>query len=229
MRKHLIFCIDDVLSLAADNLHGNEDLCCRPRILEALALAGMGNTETEAVVGLLYDDALDRFLSGSGKARVVAIALILYGVLFLLPRKRGTDLIPDPYAVPLGRAFGIGCFQALSILPGTSRSGSCLLGARALGVSDAAGAEFSFFMAIPVMLGVSVLKSTKFMIRAASGVPGYGLSPFPVCLLLIGFLFSYLVSLPVVCGLVGFVRRRGLAPFGVYRILLGLAVLLFAG
>ena len=182
-----------------------------------------------AVVGLLFDDALDRFLSESGKARVVGLALLFYGFLFLLPRRKTGDQISDPYAVPLERAFGIGCFQALSILPGTSRSGSCLLGARALGVSDPAGAEFSFFMAIPVMLGVSVLKSAKFMIRAASGVPGYGLSPFPVCLLLIGFLVSYLVSLPVVRGLVGFVRRRGLAPFGVYRILLGLAVLLFAG
>ena len=178
-----------------------------------------------AVAGLLLDDALDRLLSDAARVRVVAVALIFYGVLFLFPRPRAS--VSDLSGIGCGRALVIGCFQALSIVPGTSRSGSCLLGGRAAGVSDAAAAEFSFLMAIPVMVGVSCLKIAKFAARAAAGAPGYDLDPRALMLLLLGFLVSFLVSLPVVRGLSGFVRRHGLFPFGVYRILLGTAVLLW--
>ena len=178
-----------------------------------------------AVGGLLLDDALDRLLSDAARVRVVAVALICYGVLFLLPRPRAT--VSDWREIGCGRALAIGFFQLLSIVPGTSRSGSCLLGGRASGVSDSAAAEFSFFMALPVMVGVSCLKIAKFAVRSLSGTPGYELDPRAVLLLLLGFLVSFLVSLPVIRALVGFVRRRGLFPFGVYRILLGAAILLF--
>ncbi len=177
-----------------------------------------------AVGGLLLDDALDRMLSGSLRVKAVAVALIFYGILFLLPRRKAS--VSDLSGIGYGRAMVLGLFQLLSIVPGTSRSGSCLLGGRAAGVSDAATAEFSFLMAIPVMVGVSCLKIAKFAIRSAVGAPGYGLAPRAVLLLLLGFLVSFLVSLHVIRGLVGFVRRRGLFPFGVYRILLGTAVLL---
>ena len=178
-----------------------------------------------AVAGLLLDDALDRLLSDAARVRVVGFALLFYGVLFLLPRRRA--VVGDWREIGTGRALVIGTFQALSIVPGTSRSGSCLLGGRACGVSDAAAAEFSFFMAIPVMVGVSCLKIGKFAARAAAGVPGYELEPRAVCLLLLGFLASYLVSLPVIRALVGLVRRHGLFWFGIYRIALGAAVLLW--
>ena len=176
-----------------------------------------------AVGGLLLDDALDRLLSDDVRVRVVAVALIFYGVLFLFPRRRAT--VSDLREIGCGRALMIGCFQLLSIVPGTSRSGSCLLGGRAAGVSDAAAAEFSFLMAIPVMVGVSCLKIAKFALRSAAGTPGYEIEPRAVLLLLLGFLVSFLVSLPVIRALVGFVRKHGLFPFGVYRILLGAAVL----
>ena len=178
-----------------------------------------------AIGGLILDDALDRLLSDDVRVRVVAVALIFYGVLFLLPRPRAT--VSDWREIGCGRALVIGFFQLLSIVPGTSRSGSCLLGGRASGVSDSAAAEFSFFLAIPVMVGVSCLKIAKFAFRSLSGTPGYELDPRAVLLLLLGFLVSFLVSLPVIRALVGFVRRRGLFPFGVYRILLGAAVLLW--
>ena len=178
-----------------------------------------------AVAGLLFDDALDRLLSDSARVRVVACALIFYGILFLFPRPRAS--LGDGSEIGIGRALVIGCFQALSIIPGTSRSGSCLLGGRAAGVSDAAAAEFSFLLAIPVMIGVSCLKIAKFAVRSAAGAPGYELDPRALALLLLGFLVSYLVSLPVIRSLVGFVRRRGLFPFGVYRIALGAAILVW--
>ena len=179
-----------------------------------------------AVVGLLFDDALDRLLSGSARARVVAFALIFYGLLFLLPRRRAS--VSDLREIGCGRALVIGCFQVLSIVPGTSRSGSCLLGGRAAGVPDAATAEFSFLMAIPVMVGVSCLKIGKFAARSFAGAPGYELEPRAVLLLLLGFLCSFLVSLPVIRTLVGSVRRHGLTPFGVYRIALGVTILFLA-
>lgn len=178
-----------------------------------------------AVAGLLLDDALDALLFGGARVRVVALALIFYGILFLLPRRQA--VVEDCRSIGVGRALGIGVFQALSILPGTSRSGSCLLGGRALGVSDGAAAEFSFFMAIPVMVGVSCLKIVKFCVRSAAGAPGYAVDGRAVCLLLLGFLVSYLVSLPVVRALVGVVRRHGLFPFGLYRIALGAAILVW--
>ncbi|MBP5610048.1 MAG: undecaprenyl-diphosphate phosphatase [Clostridia bacterium] len=178
-----------------------------------------------AVAGLLLDDALDRLLSDAARVRVVAVALIFYGLLFLLPRPRAS--VSDIREIGCGRALVIGCFQALSIVPGTSRSGSCLLGGRAAGVSDAVTAEFSFLVAIPVMVGVSTLKIAKFALRSAAGAPGYELDPRAVLLLLLGFLVSFLVSLPVIRELSGFVRRHGLFPFGVYRIALGAAVLIW--
>ncbi len=179
-----------------------------------------------AVVGLLFDDALDRLLSDSARVRVVAFALIFYGLLFLLPRRRAS--VSDLREIGCGRALVIGLFQVLSIVPGTSRSGSCLLGGRAAGVSDAAAAEFSFLMAIPVMVGVSCLKIAKFAIRSAASLPGYEIQPRAVSLLLLGFLCSFLVSLPVIRALVGLVRRHGLAPFGLYRIALGVTILFLA-
>ena len=200
-----------------------ENGLCRTLVLWRPILVGV---IPAAVGGLLLDDALDRLLSDPLRVRVVAVALLFYGVLFLLPRPRAT--VSDWREIGCGRALLIGCFQLLSIVPGTSRSGSCLLGGRALRVSDPAAAEFSFLMAIPVMVGVSVLKIAKFAVCSAAGLPGYELDPRAVLLLLLGFLVSYLVSLPVIRYLLAFVRRRGLFPFGLYRIALGIVILFLA-
>jgi undecaprenyl-diphosphatase len=151
---------------------------------------------------------------------VVAIALIVYGVTFLFVEKgKKTVRIDDVFAIDYRTALLIGVFQCLSLIPGTSRSGSTILGAILLGVSRSAGAEFSFFLAIPTMLGASGLKLVKYLLE--------GMIPTgtEIGVLITGCIVSFLVSLLVIRVLMDFVRKHSFAPFGVYRILLGAAVL----
>ncbi len=170
-----------------------------------------------AVLGLLFDDFLDAHLY---HYIVVAIALVVYGVAFLLIEKRNIPAkIADVYAIDYKTALLIGLFQCLSLIPGTSRSGATILGALLLGVSRSAGAEFSFFLAIPTMLGASALKLLKFLLE------GNFPTQNELLILLTGCVVSFLVSLLVIRALMDFVRRHSFAPFGVYRIVLGLAVL----
>lgn len=153
---------------------------------------------------------------------VVAIALIVYGVAFILIekfRKNTAPRIERVEDISLPTALCIGAFQALSLIPGTSRSGSTILGGMLTGVSRAAASEFSFFMAIPVMLGASGLKAVKFFIDGGS------LAAMEICLLLIGIIVSFLVSLLAIKFLMDFVKRHSFAPFGVYRIVLGVIVM----
>ena len=172
-----------------------------------------------AVIGLLLDDWMDAHLY---RYEVVAIALILYGVAFLIVEKRGHGAkISDVYDIDYRTALLIGCFQCLSLIPGTSRSGSTILGAILLGVSRPAGAEFSFFLAIPTMLGASALKFVKYLLEGM--VP----SGLEIGVLLTGCAVSFLVSLLVIRVLMDFVRKHSFAPFGIYRIALGTAVLLY--
>jgi undecaprenyl-diphosphatase len=118
-------------------------------------------------------------------------------------------------------ALLLGAFQCLSLIPGTSRSGSTILGAIILGIARPAGAEFSFFMAIPTMLGASALKLLKFLME---GVQATGIE---IMVLIVGCIVSFIVSLAVIRGLMAFVRKRSFAVFGVYRIILGAVVLLY--
>ena len=172
------------------------------------------------LVGVLFDDWMDEHLHN---ATVVSIALIVYGVAFLLVERRnqGKHLrqIDSVYAIDYKTALMIGLFQCLSLIPGTSRSGSTILGAILIGVGRSAGAEFSFFMAIPTMLGASAIKGLKFLL---SGVSATGLE---VGVLVVGCVVSFLVSLLVIKGLMEYVRRHFFSAFGVYRIVLGIVVL----
>ena len=118
-------------------------------------------------------------------------------------------------------ALLIGCFQCLSLIPGTSRSGSTILGAIFLGVSRAAGAQFSFFLAIPTMLGASGLKLMKYLLEG--GIPNLT----EIGVLAVGCVVSFLVSLAVIKALMDFVRRHSFASFGVYRIVLGALVIVY--
>ena len=155
---------------------------------------------------------------------VVAITLIVYGVAFIYMERRNNTRsmkIKNVYDIDYRTALLIGCFQCLSLIPGTSRSGSTILGAIILGVGRSAGAEFSFFLAIPTMLGASALKLLKFML---SGVSAGGLE---ITVLLIGCVVSFIVSVVVIRGLMEYVRKRSFAVFGVYRIVLGAFVLLY--
>ena len=172
-----------------------------------------------AVIGLLLDDWMDAHFYNYV---VVAITLIAYGVAFLLVERRNQVCrIDDVYAIDYRTALLIGAFQILSLIPGTSRSGSTILGAILIGVTRPAAAEFSFFLAIPTMLGASALKLAKYLLE---GMLPSGLE---IGVLVTGCVVSFLVSLLVIRVLMDFVRKRSFAPFGVYRILLGGAVLAY--
>lgn len=175
------------------------------------------------IVGVLFDDWMEAHFHN---ATVVAIALIVYGVAFLLVERRnarrvGGKTVEDVYAIDYKTALLIGCFQCLSLIPGTSRSGSTILGAILIGVGRSAGAEFSFFMAIPTMLGASAIKGLKFLL---SGVSATGTE---IGVLIVGCVVSFLVSLLVIQGLMEYVRRHSFSAFGVYRIILGVVVLVY--
>ena len=174
-----------------------------------------------AVIGLLLDDWMDEHLYNYV---VVAVTLIVYGVAFLfverLNRLRPAR-IKSVYEIDFGTAILIGSFQCLSLIPGTSRSGATILGAIILGVSRGAGAEFSFFLAIPTMLGASALKLLKFLV---SGVSATGTE---IAVLIVGCVVSFVVSLLVIKGLMEYVRKHSFNVFGYYRIGLGVLVLVY--
>lgn len=174
-----------------------------------------------AVIGLLLDDWMDAHLYNY---IVVAITLILYGVAFLFVEKlnqKRTVRIGDVNDIDYRTAILIGAFQCLSLIPGTSRSGSTILGAILLGVGRSAGAEFSFFLAIPTMLGASALKLLKFLL---SGVTATGME---IGVLLVGCIVSFVVSIAVIRGLMEYVRKHSFSVFGIYRIGLGVLVLIY--
>ena len=172
------------------------------------------------VVGVLFDDWMDEHLHNG---IVVAIALIVYGIAFILVERRNTGkhlkTIGDVHDISWKKAIGIGIFQCLSLVPGTSRSGSTILGAIMLGVGRGAGAEFSFFMAIPTMVGASGIKLLKFLLS------GVGISSMEIAVLVVGCVVSFVVSLLVIKGLMEYVRKHSFSAFGVYRIILGAVVL----
>ena len=174
-----------------------------------------------AVLGLLLDDWMDAHLYNY---IVVAITLIVYGVAFIYMERQNSTRkakISKVHDIDYRTALLIGCFQCLSLIPGTSRSGSTILGAIILGVGRSAGAEFSFFLAIPTMLGASALKLVKFML---SGVSATGLE---VTVLLVGCVMSFYVSLVVIRGLMDYVRKHSFSLFGLYRIALGTVVIFY--
>lgn len=174
-----------------------------------------------AVAGLLLDDFLDEHLYNSA---VISIALIVYGIAFIfierMKRVKANEFrINDVSELTYKDALTIGAFQILSLIPGTSRSGSTIIGGMLGGVSRVASAEFSFFMAIPIMLGASGLKILKFILEGAS------VSSFEIALLFIGIIVSYIVSIIVIKFLMDFVKRHSFSAFGVYRIILGAVVI----
>ena len=176
------------------------------------------------IVGVLFDDWMEEHLHNG---IVVSIALIVYGIAFILVERRregkylNKSAVSDVYDIPYKTALMIGLFQCLSLIPGTSRSGSTILGAILIGVGRSAGAEFSFFMAIPTMLGASAIKMLKFLL---SGVSATGTE---IGVLVVGCVVSFVVSLLVIKGLMQYVRSHSFSAFGVYRIVLGIIVLAY--
>ena len=167
------------------------------------------------VLGLFLDDILDKYFYNYV---VVSIALIVYGIIFILIEKYRAERsfeIENVDDITYKDALKIGAFQALALIPGTSRSGSTILGGLLFGVSRTASAEFSFFMAIPIMLAASGLKILKFILA------GFSATGIEVALLLVGITVSFVVSLFAIRFLMDFVKRHNFAPFGIYRIALG--------
>ncbi len=173
------------------------------------------------VVGVLFDDWMDTHLHNG---IVVAVMLIAYGVAFIAVEKWNEHRelrYHDVNNLPWGTAMIIGVSQCLSLVPGTSRSGSTILGGILAGVSRGTAAEFSFFMAIPTMVGASGIKLLKFFLS------GVSFTAMDMLILLVGCTVSYIVSLLVIKGLMNYVRKHSFSAFGVYRIVLGIAVLLY--
>lgn len=172
-----------------------------------------------AVIGVLLDDFFDEYFYNYF---VVAIALIVYGIAFILieSRKNETSFrVEKVEDLSYTDALKIGTYQVLSLIPGTSRSGSTILGGMLSGVSRTASAEFSFFMAMPIMLGASALKIFKFILE------GFTAGSDEIMLLIVGIVVSYLVSVVAIKFLMDFVKRHDFKPFGIYRIVLGALVL----
>lgn len=172
------------------------------------------------VIGIAFDDLIDGVLSSP---YVIAATLIIYGVLFIV--------LESLHRKPKINSFGelniptvllIGVCQMLALIPGTSRSGATILGAVALGCSRYVAAEFSFFMAIPAMVGGSGIKMLKFAMDY-----GLGFSGLELAVLLTGTVVAFLVSLLVIKFLMSFIKKHDFKPFGYYRIALGLLVILY--
>lgn len=177
-----------------------------------------------AVIGVLFDDLLDKYLYNY---IVVSITLVVYGIAFIVierSRKNKKFLIERAEDIDYKTALLIGAFQILALIPGTSRSGSTIVGAMLLGVSRTAAAEFSFFLAIPVMFGASGLRGLKYVLDVVDGEASmFGLSELAV--LLVGTVVAFVVSMIVVKFLVSFVRRHSFESFGWYRIALGIVLI----
>lgn len=172
-----------------------------------------------AVIGLLLDNIIESYLSQNF---VIAVALITYGIIFILiekqPRK---EVIHTLEQVDYVSALKIGFFQCLALIPGTSRSGATILGGLYCGCSRTAASEFSFFLAIPVMFGASLLKVVKYLMNVGL----FSLSQ--LFILILGTLIAFIVSLYAIKALLNYVKKNDFTLFGWYRIILGIFVILF--
>lgn len=169
------------------------------------------------IAGVLLDDLIDEHLS---TPIVVAIALIVYGILFIVIENREKEIeVESVNGITPKKALSIGAFQMLALIPGTSRSGSTILGSTLLGLSRTAAAEFSFFMAMPVMLGASILKLFKLSAPITFG---------GILVLLVGMITAFIVSVYVIRIFVDYLRKNDFKLFGYYRIILGVIILILA-
>ena len=172
------------------------------------------------VIGVLFDDQIDELLM---KPMVVVITLILYGVLFIVLEKRGIGNNPRVTGISeltYKDAVFIGVFQLLALIPGTSRSGATIIGGMLIGLSRPVAAEFTFFLAVPVMAGASLIKSVKYGMDY-----GFSLDGNEMLLLVTGMVVAFFVSIVVIRFLMGYIRKHNFIVFGWYRIVLGLILL----
>ena len=170
------------------------------------------------VAGILFDDILDKYLFNP---LVVALMLIIYGFIFIIVENSNKNKSPRYRSLenlPFVTAFEIGLFQVLALIPGTSRSGATIIGGLLIGCSRYVAAEFTFFLAVPVMLGASLLKLIKF---------GFDFTGSEAAILITGMVSSFIVSILAIKFLMDYVKRNDFKPFGIYRIILGAVVLIY--
>lgn len=174
-----------------------------------------------AVIGILFDDWLDEHLYNS---IVVSLMLIVYGIIFIVIESRslGKESVTSLESISYKQALGIGGFQLLSLIPGTSRSGATIIGGLILGLKRSVAAEFTFFLAIPVMAGASMLKLLKYILDV-----GFVFQTQELIILGVGCLVAFIVSLVVIKFLISYIRKHDFKVFGYYRIALGIIVLLY--
>lgn len=174
-----------------------------------------------AIIGILFDDWLDAHLYNSV---VVSIALIVYGILFIVIENKniGSKSTKDVNKITYKQALQIGVFQLLALIPGTSRSGSTIIGGLLIGLERSVAAEFTFFLAIPVMAGASLLKLAKYILKV-----GFVFSGLELGILIVGCIVAFIVSMFVIKFLINYIRKHDFKVFGYYRIVLGILVLLY--
>lgn len=171
-----------------------------------------------AVIGVLFDDFINETFYNY---IVVAIMLIIYGILFIVieDRNKGkTPVITKLSELDYKTALYIGLFQVLALIPGTSRSGATIIGAMIMGTSRTVAAEFTFFLAIPIMFGASILKLVKF---------GFSFTGLEVFVLLFGMISAFITSILAIKFLMGYIKKNDFKVFGWYRIILGIIVILY--
>ena len=175
-----------------------------------------------AVLGLMFDDQIDAMLTGDIRGYIVASALIVYGILFIIiENMKIKGKVEDLGVLTYRTAFFIGLIQCLALVPGTSRSGSTILGAMLLGLSRTAAAEFSFFLSVPAMVGGSGIKVLQFF------ADGNTFSGSEIAILLVGTVTAFIVSVLAIKFLLNFIRKHDFKAFGYYRIVLGIVVILY--
>ena len=174
-----------------------------------------------AIIGILFDDWLDEHLYNSV---VVSLTLIIYGIIFIIieSKKFGKRETKDLDKITYKQALGIGAFQLLSLIPGTSRSGSTIIGGLILGLERSVAASFTFFLAIPVMVGASLLKLLKYILKV-----GLVFQTGELLLLGVGCLVAFIVSILIIKFLMNYIRKHDFKVFGYYRIVLGIIVLAY--
>lgn len=171
-----------------------------------------------AIIGLLFDDKIDELFYNY---QTVSVTLILYGFLFIVVENRNKKRLPSIKKlsqIDYKTALLIGVFQLLSLIPGTSRSGATILGAILIGTSRTVAAEFTFFLAIPVMFGASLVKLLKF---------GFAFTGAEITVLLTGMIVAFVVSILAIKFLLSYIKRNDFKAFGWYRIVLGIIVILY--
>lgn len=174
-----------------------------------------------AIIGILFDDWIDAHFYNS---IVVSIALIVYGILFIVIENKniGSKSTKDVNKITYKQALQIGVFQLLALIPGTSRSGSTIIGGLLIGLERSVAAEFTFFLAIPVMAGASLLKLAKYILKV-----GFVFSELELGILIVGCIVAFIVSMFVIKFLINYIRKHDFKVFGYYRIVLGILVLLY--